>query len=115
MVIFREIARQIGRQIYRVANMQDDILKQVLQTSPSRNVFGRGGIRGIRHGAGGGAIASPFIEQYKSRNGAFQKKPSGYNKEYKTRKGYQQYSRSRSQYGRRYNNRRCRCVQSCRY
>ncbi len=75
--LIREGLRQAFRYTVKAINLQDDALRAVLQTSPSRNILGRGGIRGIRHGLAGGTIGSPFIEQYKGIANVIQEKQNG--------------------------------------
>ncbi len=57
------VARGAYHAVRRIVNIQDDILKQVLHTAPTRNMLGRGGIRGVRHGLAGGAASTVFIEE----------------------------------------------------
>jgi len=101
------IAREVARQVVRLVNAQDDILKIVLQSSPTRNVLGRGGQRGIRHGLAAGTIASPFIEQYRSKLYAV---PTQNGKRPKTNNQYQK--RGRNKYNTRSRNRYCRTNRS---
>ncbi len=93
------IARQIGRHLYRALRVQDDILDEVLHTAPARNMLGRASIRGIRHGIAAGTLASPLIEQSKSRRNGFQKRqPFTPYKQRKNGQRGQQYPRSRNKY-----------------
>ncbi len=59
--ILRPLIFRAGRQVYRALNIQDDLVKQAWMTSPTRNIVGRGGVLGARHGAAGGLISSAFI------------------------------------------------------
>ncbi len=98
--IIRAGVRQAYRYTIRAINLQDDALKAVLQTSPSRNMLGRAGIRGIRHGLAGGAIASPLIEQYKGISNVIQEKsrqtPNKLQKKYSSK--YSNYRSRRYKY-----------------
>ncbi len=90
-VIAREIGRQIGRYTVRAINLQDDALNNILRTSPTRNILGRGGIRGVRHGLAGGALASPLIEEMKIGYNGISPKPT---KRPKANQQYKKYSTS---------------------
>ncbi len=107
--ILVQVGKAAFRYTVRAINLQGDALRAVLQTSPSRNILGRGAIRGIRHGLAGGAVASPFIEQYKGIADVIQtqrQRPqtNKFQKKYSSKRGYN--SRSRNQY--RYNSKYCR-------
>ncbi len=49
------------RQIYRLLNIQDEWLKSAWMTTPVRNVVGRGGVTGIRHGLPAGQIIGGIL------------------------------------------------------
>ncbi len=99
------VARQIGRQIIRALNVQDDLIKQAWMTSPTRNIVGRGGVLGARHGAAGGLAASAFITDLDDddNNGI----PTEIPKQTKTNKFYQKGRRSGYNSGRRYRKYKC--------
>ncbi len=106
--------RTAGRYVVRAINLQDDVLNNVLRTAPSRNMLGRGGIRGIRHGLAGGALASPFIEELKGSYNEFQTPKTQRTPSNKFQKKYRsvgRYSSSRSGKRRQF---RCRCRRNAR-
>ncbi len=100
--ILRPIAGKAFRQLYRAVNLQDKLIEQ----SWSRARIIRPIRQGIRHGAGGGAIAGIFIEQNKNTmtenglqtpyvgpssrpfNKTYRGQPRRYSSGYKSKRGY---------------------------
>ncbi len=104
--LLREGVRQAGRYVVRAVNLQDDALNTILRTAPTRNMLGRGGIRGVRHGLAGGALASPLIEEMKTSNSGFQKakRPSSNKQRKKYQTNRSDYRRRSAKY-----NKSCNC------
>ncbi len=103
-VILRPFIRQAARQIYRALNVQDELVKTAWMTSPTRNIVGRGGVLGARHGAAGGLVASAFITDLDDDDldavpSFIQPSPS--------RRQYQKGSGIRRRTSRRYDKRKC--------
>ncbi len=110
-------AYRYRRQIVRALNIQDEWLKSAWMTSPARNIFGRGGGLGARHGVPAGQIIGGILnlgvpstnpqdgvqkkqrqtdyqqsKKYSSRTAKYRRK---YNRCIRTRPRYRTYARSR--------------------
>ncbi len=101
--------RHSSKFVKRYINIQDDLVKSAWMTSPTRNIVGRGGVLGARHGAAGGAVIGGILNLGLDHTnpGGFSKRPvrptsHKFSKKYSTKRRYNRRCRPRYYGPRRY-------------